>query len=245
MNPFRGYLKIKVKEGELKAFQSLVPSFIEKVKETEPNALQFEAFSNEERGEIIWLESYVDNTGFDFHISNPVLDDLKMKMMPLQESIVDMHFMSAPTNAALAGLQQYGISPNVLSPFPGTNRLMEGRVAETNIQIALTMELSDVTVFSRLNKGNLALAPKQEGLLFHQGFQIDKNRIIVYQEYKDSETLLSWLDVTDHLSQQLFPYIKGLNTEFCGNPPSPALKEKAAQWDVVYFDKIAGFKRFA
>lgn len=83
MNPFRGYLKVKIQPDHFEKFSSLIPSFTNIVEDTEPKALQFEAFANNKKKEVIWLESYTDNSGFDEHISNPALEALKMKMMPL------------------------------------------------------------------------------------------------------------------------------------------------------------------
>lgn len=243
MNPFRGYLKIKTKEGKNELFQSLIPSFIEIVKDTEPKTLQFEAFANQARREIIWLESYSDNTGLDTHLANPALEDLKFKMMPLQEAVIDMYLMSSPTESTLAGFQQYGIHPIIPTPWPGTIRLNEARNESTNLQTFVVMDLNDLEAYREISEQVEAAAARQPGVLFHRSYQVDENQVIVFEEYNDSDSLMSWAEVFAQNAGNFGSLVTGMTYEVCGQP-SASCKKMLNGWGAVYFEKIAGFKRF-
>ena len=68
MNPFRAYLKVKIQKEHLENFIASVPEMVQLVLTTEPKTLQFEGFVNRAKSEVIWLESYKDNTGYDVHL---------------------------------------------------------------------------------------------------------------------------------------------------------------------------------
>ena len=244
MDPFRGYLKVKIREGKEHTFQSLIPSFVEIVKHTEPNALQFEAFAAEGTRELIWLESYSSKTAFDLHMTNPELEELKLKMMPLQEGILSMYFMSSPTQATLQNLNQFGIQAAILDPWPGTLRLAEAtRDDELNIQTFVTLDLSDLDAYRNISEQVENAASTQPGVLFHRSYQIDDNRVAVLEEYKDSNSLIEWAKVFGENSGNFNSLVEGLTCEVFGTPSEPC-KEMLNGWGASYFKKVAGFTRF-
>ena len=243
MDPFRIYLKIKIQEGKEEPFQSLIPTYIEKVQQTEPSALQFEAFINEDASEVIWLESYVNNTSFDGHLSNPDLEDLKRKMMPLQESVLSMYFMSPPTKAALEVFRQRSINPIILDPWPGTIRLNEKRNEETNIQTFAIVDLSDLAAYRRISEQVEMAASVQPDIHFHRSYEMENNRVAVMEEYKNSNALLTWASVFAENAGDFNSLVREMTYEVCGTP-TVACKEMLDNWGAIYFDKIAGFSRF-
>lgn len=224
-------------------FQSLIPPFVNTVKNTEPKALQMEAFANKATGEIIWLETYSDNTGVDAHLANAELEKIREEMMPLQAAVLDMYFMSFPTEATLEGFRQYGIQPVITNPWPGTIRLDEPRNEKTNLQSFVVMDLSDVDAYREISEKVEAVAAKHSGILFHRSYQVDENRVVVWEEYNNSEALISWSEVFAQNSGNFGSLVKSFKCEVCGNPTSTC-REMLKNWGAVYFEKIAGFKRF-
>ncbi len=242
MTPFRIYFKTKIHDGKFEEFNDLVPAFIKMVKDTEPQTLQYEIFVNESAREIIWLESYKDNKDFDTHLSNSALEELKSKLMPLQE-ILAVYFMSAPTEASLSGLQQIGVQPIVLDPWPGTNRLNEGRNEATNIQSFVTISLSDLEAYRNISDQVESAAATQPGILFHRSYQIDNSKVAVFEDYASSDALMAWATVFAENSGNFGSLVQGMTYDVCGTPTA-SCKEMLDGWGAVYYKKIAGFTRF-
>ncbi len=243
MSLLRGYLKVKIKKEEVKEFEALVVPYVAVVKDSEPMALQFQAFINDTSSEVVWLESYQDKLGFDNHLSNPLLDEWKRKMMPKQERMMDMYFMSPPTEAVLMGLAEFGLKPTVLKPWPGTNKLTEASQGNENIQIFATVDLHDLDAYRKISARVEEAALVQPGVLFHQSYQINDSRVGVLEEYQDSDALLKWAEVFEHVSGDFSSLVKSLTCEVFGDPSLPC-RDMLDGWGAEYYRKIAGFQRF-
>lgn len=242
MDPFRTIIKARIKDGNLEEYLSIVQPIVKIVNATEPNALQYEAFVNRDNQTVIWLESYNSNSDFEFHLTNPAFETLKNKGMQLTENF-DFVFMSPPTEATFESLQQSGIHPLVLDPWPGTIRLGEVKRNGHNLQSYVTVDLTDMDAYRDISQRVEAAAATHPGVLFHRSYQIDDSRIAAYEEYADSQTVLDWVGVFAATASDFGSLVKGMTYEVCGTP-SPECKAILDGWGAVYYEKVDGFSRF-
>ena len=196
IDPFRICLKVKIKEGKLEGFLFLIPLFIATIKDSEASTLQFEAFCNREKREVVWLQSYKNAEGFDAHLENAELKDLQSKMMALQEAVIDLHLMGQPTEATLDSLSKFGIEPTILNPWDGTIRLGEPRDENSNIQSVVAFEITDVEAYRKISEQVEAAAATQTGVAFHRSYQIGStNNMVAFEEYANEKAVLDWVMV--------------------------------------------------
>lgn len=245
MDQFRAYLNVKIQDGKLDEFISTIPEFVQIVESTEPEAVQFEAFVNREKREIVWLETYLNATGVDKHLGNPALNDLKTKMMPMQEGINAMYFMGTPSDQTLQGLQAYGISAGVLEPWEGMNRLTEKR-NEDNVQVVSLATVSDMEAFRDYAERLRQAAIGYPGFLFQRSYQLNESQVVNQAEWASEEALLSWSAKYNELfGHEIAGLLKDLDMVGAMNEPSDRLKAIIQQWNTQVFTKVAGFTRYA
>ena len=244
MDQFRAFLNIKLRDGELDRFTTLIPEFIQIVKATEPEVLQFEAFVNRDKQEIIWLETYQHAAAVDKHLANPALNELKAKMMPMQEGINAMYFMGTPSEQTLQGLQAYGISAGVLAPWEGMNRLTEERKAD-NIQVISLATVSDMDAFKDYSMRLRHEAARHPGFLFQRSYQLNESQVVNQAEWASEEALLSWsAKYNEVFGHEISGLLKDLQMFGAMNAPSDKLKAIVQQWNTQVFTKVAGFTRY-
>lgn len=245
MNPLRAYLNVKIQDGKLDEFITTIPEFVQIVESTEPEAVQFEAFVNREKREIVWLESYLNATGVDKHLGNPALNELKAKMMPMQEGINAMYFMGTPSDQTLEGLQAYGISAGVLEPWKGMNRLTEER-KEDNVQVLSLATVSDMEAFRDYAQRLRKAASNYPGFLFQRSYQLNESQVVNQAEWASEEALLSWsAKYNEIFGHEIAGLLKDLDMVGALNEPSDKLKAIIQQWNTQVFTKVAGFTRYA
>ncbi len=243
MDPYRVCLIVKIKEGNEDDFLTLIPQFIETIKRSEPHALQFEAFFNREKSELAWLQSYERATGFDEHIANLEIKELRRKMMPLREAILDLYLMGQPTQATINSLDTFDIMPKILDPWPGTLRLTETRDDTNNIQSLVAVELTDLDAYRDLSQKVEAAALIQPGIAFHRSYQSGPNSIIAFEEYANDKAILDWVKVFAATADNFGSLVKSMTYNVFGNPTGQC-KQTLDAWGAIYFNKIAGFTRF-
>lgn len=245
MNPFRAYLRIKIKEESLEQFVEAIPEMIQLVEETEPNALQYEAFVNRESNEIIWLESYKENTDYDLHLGNSNLDPIRMKIMPMQEAIHDCFFMDQPTDLALNGLKAYGIEPNVLTPIPGTNKLTEARGVD-NVQTISMVNINNKAAFEKYIERLEKEVEKFPGFLFHSAYYVNDSKILGWGEWTNIETLMSWVNdkYPSEFGEEFQSVSTGMNMYTNCGKVTDDLLNLAKVWNTPCFERVAGFSRY-
>lgn len=241
-DPFRVYLKVKVKEGQMDSFLQSAADVVETVKSSEPEELQFEVFANNETLEAVWLQSYKHASSFDFHLTNSGLKELHGKMMQSQESLETMYFMSEPSEERGASMKKTGINAISLSPWPGTLRLTESR-NDNNIQSLVTMELADMAAYRKISEQIEEAAINQPGVLFHRSYQMSEKDAVVFEEYKNSSSLLNWVPVFGENSGDFASLVQRMTYEVYGTP-SYECKTVLDGWGAIYFARHAGFVRF-
>ncbi len=244
MDQFRAFLNIKVGDGELDHFTALIPEFIQIVEATEPEVLQFEAFVHRDKQEIIWLETYQHATAVDQHLANPALNELKAKMMPMQEGINAMYFMGTPSEQTLQGLHAYGISAGVLEPWEGMNRLTEERQAD-NVQVLSLATVSDMDAFKDYAERLRHEAAKYPGFLFQRSYKLNETQVVNQAEWASEEALLSWsAKYNEIFGHEISSLLKDLQMFGAMNEPSEKLKAIVQQWSTQVFTRVAGFTRY-
>lgn len=244
VDPFRVCLKVKVKEGNLEEFLSSIPPYVATIKDSEPNTLQFEAFCNREKREVVWLQSYENAEGFDAHLGNAELKDLQSNMMPLQEAVIDLYIMGQPTEATLYSLKKIGIEPTILTPWDGTIRLGEPRDENSNIQSIVAFEITDVEAYRKISEQVEAAAATQAGVAFHRSYQIGStNNIVAFEEYANEKAVLDWVMVFAANSDNFASLVKSMTYNVYGNPTGKC-KETLDAWGAIYYNKISGYTRF-
>ncbi|MDW3652216.1 MAG: antibiotic biosynthesis monooxygenase [Bacteroidia bacterium] len=246
MDIFRAFLKIKIREGKLAEFSSSAAEMIQIVKATEGNCLQYEAFANQEKGEILWLESYAQNTDIDFHLSNPALDELKLHMMPMQEAILDFAFLAEPSKNTLEGLKAYGIDARALKEVPGGfNRLTEERTSN-NIQTIEIVTAKDAEAFDSFISKVRAVSSLHPGYLFAQSYIISDQQRLLINEFASEESLRSWLDIfTPQFGTEFQTLIENFEMISAAGSASESLKQLAGQWNSEIFERVGGFSRYS
>lgn len=245
MDPFRAYLRIKIKDGSLEHFVDALPEMIQLVEKTEPKALQYEAYVNKEKREVIWLESYTENSAYDLHLTNSVLDPIRMKIMPMQEAIYDCFFMDTPTDLALNGLKSYGIDANVLKPMPGTNKLTQERGVD-NIQTIAIVDINSKNAFQKYIERLEKAVDKFPGFLFHKAHYLNDSRIVGWGEWANLEALMNW--VNDKYPSEFGEEFQSISTGMtmytaCGKITDDLLN-LADVWNTPCYEKVAGFARY-
>ena len=243
MELFRAYVKARVQEGQIESFKSLAPEVINIVKNTEPEAFQCEVFANEQSQEVVWLVSFKNNKGYDFHLTNTALDEIRGKIMPLQEEIRHMFFMAEPTEFTINGLKNFGMHPTVLTPWPGTNRLTEERGSD-NLQIITIFDANDLSDYRNFSDRIEQAAATHPGLLYHRVFQGQGNQLLAYGEWADTQAMQSWMTLMNQQFEREFQQlISNLDMIGCG-ALSPEIIDLLNAWNASIFSKIAGFTRF-
>lgn len=244
MDQFRAFLNIKLRDGALDRFTALIPEFIQIVKSTEPEVLQFEAFIHRDKQEIIWMETYQHADAVDKHLANPALDELKAKMMPMQESINAMYFMGTPSEQTLQGLQAYGISAGVLEPWEGMNRLTEERQVD-NVQVISLATVSDMDAFKDYAQRLRQEASKYPGFLFQRSYQLNESQVVNQAEWASEEDLLSWsAKYNEVFGNEISDLLEDLHMFGAMNEPSEKLKAIVQQWNTQVYTRVAGFTRY-
>ena len=244
-DPFRIYMKVKVKEGQLDNFLPRAANVIEYLKKSAPEMLQFEVFANHETNEVVWLESFKQVSSYDLHLANfanPEMQELTGKAMQLQESIESIYVMGEPSETAKAAFKQFGMDAKILSPWPGTIRLAESR-EENNIQSLVTMQLSDMAAYRKISEQVESAAETQSGVLFHRSYQMNDNEAVAFEEYSSSASLLEWVPVALENLGDFTSLVQGMTYEVFGTP-SQECKTALDEWGAKYYKRHAGFVRF-
>ncbi len=244
MNYFRIYIKQKIKQGQEDNFLSQIEPCIKLVKNSEPDTLQCEGFYQKETSQVIWILSYKNAQGYDTHISNTALDDIRPIMMPLVDTHI-VRFYSEPTSSTKAALKEFGMPHEIVQATPGTIRLNEAAENEPSLQITGIAEVSDLNAYLTTNAELENGAAQQEGLLNHNVYSRGGNKLAFLEGYKNQEKMLEW--ATSETAEKCFPILGPLFTsmkfEILGEI-NGAAKEFMDGWGATYYDKIAGFSRF-
>jgi len=104
---------LKIKNGKLEAFKALVPQFISKVRDEEPDTLNYDWFLNEATMECMVLENYTDSDAVLSHVAN--VNELLQKLMELAD--LKLEIFGNPSNELSAAIEPFG--PKVFPYYSG------------------------------------------------------------------------------------------------------------------------------
>lgn len=246
MSLIRSYVLSTIKAGKLEEFMNEVPQFVEIVKSTEPNALQFECFVDKKQNEVIWLESFSNSQGAEFHLGNPALNEIQMKIMPLVEQINEVYYFGDASSSILDKLEAFGMVPNILNQWIGTERLT-GQRASDNIQLFTKLEVNNMEDFTSLFTEIMKEAGKHEGCLFHKMYSISDSKAFACMELASEKAQLSWSEKFNaKFGEQFQTFVTKLEMRACiGTVPSNHLELLAKVWNAPIYQKLDGFTRYS
>lgn len=245
MNPYRFFNRVKLQDANWDSFVSQVAPFVQIGEETEPDMLQYEAFANAEKKEVIWLEGFRGIDGFDKHLVNPAHSEVQQKLLANKPEPRGMYFSFPPSEATLRGLKSMGFEVEVLEPWDATNKLKEEKRSTDWLQLMSIVEVNDMSgckdFFSRME----AAISQQSGVLYHQSFQLNATQVFAMGEYASISSFQAWLQkFQEGFVEEFQSYVVSQQTMALADNTTAELKALADAWNAPIYEKIAGFVRY-
>lgn len=243
-NLFHAYFRIQIKEGQEATYFQLFDQIVD-IFTREEGVVRCEVFYQEESRTMVWLETYESETAFMGHLTNPEVHAIQPKVFPLIE-LQSVIVYSPISDQLKEMLNQLPTNYYVGNAMPGTLRLEEAKTGEPQLQVQAHLDLNNLEGYRKLSAQVEAAAAQQDGVLYHQSFDLGANQVSVLEAYSTAQTALGWATspAIQALGPGMQPLLNGLTVEVFVDQMTEAAKNAFDPWGGTYFVRKAGFNYF-